>query len=51
MAWKKLEEIKKDMEDLSSELSIEELAECKKELVNVQESLRAVLSELEKLRS
>jgi len=49
-ALNKLEEIKKDMEDLSSELSIKELAEYKKELVYLQESLRTVLSELEKLR-
>ena len=49
-ALRELEEIKKHMEDLSSELSIEELAEYKKELVDVQESLRTVLLELEKLR-
>jgi len=48
---KNLEEIKKHMEDLSSELSIEELAELKRELVDLQESLRIVISELEKLRS
>jgi superfamily II DNA/RNA helicase len=49
-ALRELEEIKKHMEDLSSELSIEELAELKRKLVDVQESLRTVLSELEKLR-
>jgi Lhr-like helicase len=48
---KKLEEIKKNLDDLLSKLSIEGLAECKQTLVDIQENLNSILLELEKLWS
>lgn len=48
---RQLEGIRNGVEDLMAKLSIQELAEYKQKLDDVQESLRNVLSELEKLRS
>jgi superfamily II DNA/RNA helicase len=46
---RRLEEIRNCIEGLLSKLSIQELAEYKQMLANVQETLRNVLSELDKL--
>jgi hypothetical protein len=46
---RRLEEIRNCIEELLSKLSIQELAEYKQMLANVQETLRNVLSELDKL--
>jgi superfamily II DNA/RNA helicase len=46
---RQLEEIRNDVENLLSKLSIQELSEYKQKLADVQESLRSVLSALEKI--
>jgi hypothetical protein len=49
MGLRRLEEIRNCIEELLSKLSIQELAEYKQMLADVQETLRYVLSELDKL--
>jgi ATP-dependent helicase YprA (DUF1998 family) len=49
MGLRKIEEIKKNTYDLLSKLSIEELAECWQKISEIQENLRTILSEMEKL--
>jgi superfamily II DNA helicase RecQ len=46
---RQFERIRNDVEDLLSKLSIQELAEYKQKIADVQESLRNVLSALEKI--
>ena len=49
MGLRRLEEIKRNTEELLSTLSIQELAEYKQMLADVQETIRNILSELDKL--